>query len=129
MQSDARSLRCTEEKKDRTDNEIVKVTFNADLTVGLPLAGLKIRRWLKIVDTNYSRRGFIVYNPRAILLGAHFRALPINVVYRGAATYFQLAVHEVVVRHEKLKADLGHLPFGLVRVQRTVRFHVGWNGL
>lgn len=63
-------------------------------------------------------------HPWPVLLGAHLGALPINVVYRGTASYLQLAAGEMVVRNQKLKADLGYAPLELVRVQGTVRADV-----
>lgn len=65
-----------------------------------------------------------MYHPRPILLGADFRTLPINVVYRRAATYLQLAVHEVIVRNQELESDFRDLPLRLVRVERAVRANV-----
>lgn len=65
-----------------------------------------------------------MYHPRPILLGADFRALPINVVYRRAAAYLQLAADEVIVRDQKLEANLRNLPLRFVCVERAVRADV-----
>ena len=118
-----------ERKKGRTEEgskqlEETCFTFDSDLAVGLLLTGLEIGWWLQVVDADDGRRWLIVYHPRPVLLGANLGALPVNVVYRGAAPYFQLALGEMLVRNEKLKADLGNLPLGLVGVQGTVRADV-----
>lgn len=99
-------------------------TFHSDLAVRLLLTGLKIRRWLQVVDADDSGGWLIVYHPWPVLLGADLRALPINVVYRRAAAYLQLAAHEVLVRNQELEADLGYLPLRLVGVERAVRADV-----
>lgn len=65
-----------------------------------------------------------MYHPRPILLGTDFRALPINVVYRRAAAYLQLAADEVIVRDQKLEANLRNLPLRFVCVERAVRADV-----
>lgn len=104
-------------------------TFHSDLAVGLLLAGLKIWRWLEVVDADDGRGGLVMYHPRPILLGADFRALPVNVVYRRAAAYLQLAAHEVLVRNQELEPDLRNLPLRLVRVERAVRANVRFERL
>lgn len=94
------------------------------MSIGFLLAGLEVGWRLQVVDTDDGRRWFVVYQPRFVLLGADLGALPVNVVYGGAASYFQLAPREMVVRNEELKADLRNVPLGLVRVQGTVRAYV-----
>lgn len=98
-------------------------TFHSNMAIRFLLTGLEVGRWLEIVDTHNGRSWLVLYHLRRcpVFLEADLCALPVNIVYRGAATYFQLASGEMLVRNEKLKADLGNLPLGLVRVQRTVR--------
>lgn len=99
-------------------------TFHSNLPVGFLLTGLKIRRWLQVVDADDSRGRFVMYHPWPILLGADLRALPINVEYRRAATYFQFAAHEVLGRNQELEPDLRDMPLRFVRVEGTVRTNV-----
>lgn len=65
-----------------------------------------------------------MYHPRPVLLGADLRALPINVVYRRAATYLQLTADEVLVRNQELEPNLRNLPLRFVCVERAVRADV-----
>lgn len=95
------------------------------MSVGLLLSGLEVRRWLQVVDADDGGGRLHVHHPGPVLLGADLGALPVDVVYRRAAPYLQLAARgEVIVRNEKLKADLGDLPLGLVGVQGAVRADV-----
>lgn len=93
------------------------------------MAGLKIWRWLEVVDADDSRGRLVMYHSRPILLGADFRALPINIVYRRATTYLQLAAHEVIVRNQELEPNLRNLPFRFVRVERAIRANVRFERL
>jgi len=70
-----------------------------------------------------------MYHSRPILLGANFRALPINIVYRRTATYLQLAAHEVIVRNQELEPNLRNLPLRFVRVEWAVRANVRFERL
>lgn len=96
------------------------------MTVRFLLASLKVGRWLKIVDADDCGGRLVMYHPGPVLLGADLGALPVNVVYRGAAAYlhFPGSSGEVFVRNEKLKSDLGDLPLRFVRVEGAVRADV-----
>lgn len=94
------------------------------MAVGLLLSRLEVGRRLEIVDAHDGGGRLVMDHPGPVLLGADLGALPVYVVDRGAASDLQLAAGEVVVRNEKLKADLGDLPLRLVRVQGAVRADV-----
>lgn len=111
------------QKYPRSEEQLV--TFHPNMAVRFLLPGLEVRRRLQIVDADDGRGGLVVYHPGPVLLGADLRALPVNVVDRGAAPYLQLPAGEVLVRNEELKADLGDLPLRFVRVQGAVRADVG----
>jgi len=79
-----------------------RFTFHPDLAVGLLLTRLEVRRRLQVIDADDGRGRLVVDDARPILLRAHLRALPIDVVYRRAAAYLQLAARKVLVGDQEL---------------------------